>query len=246
MKRYYLFIALLIFVSACSGITHRFVNHPRPDLVISFDAFEDSGCPPDKHGFRRCSNDSPLAVLGCDQIRKPSDLLGGLEPSYPIALCIVEPYREADEPGKANAEMIAEGKYFYSIGGIYPMYVRYVIFRDDQFHLIKVEDEFRDVFAPIETADEALSYVLAVKNLSAYYNLVFDPTYKYFANETEDTYVDVIAGGYLVHLYYYETFGCGPHITYVVDMHVTTQGYIEEIEREPAYKDPTEDNLCID
>lgn len=246
MKKHFLFLALLIFVPTCSRATPRFLNHPQPDMAVSFHAFEDVGCPPNEHGFRYCSSDSPLATLGCDQIRRPSDLFGGLEPSYPIAFCLVEPYRDTAEPGRANAEMIAEGEYFYNIGGIYPMYVRYVIFRDGQFHLIKTEDEFRDIFAPVETAGEALSYALAVRNLSAYYGLDFKPTYEYFVDEIEDTHVDTVAGGYLVHLYYYERFGCGPHITYAVDVYITTEGYIEEIGRKPAHKDPAEDGLCVD
>jgi hypothetical protein len=224
----------------------RFVNHPRPDIVVDFDVFSNVDCPPDKYGFRRCSNESPLATLDCDQLRKPSDLLGGLEPSYPIALCFVEPYRNTDKPGDANAQAIAESNYFYNAGGVYPMYVRYIVFRNGRFHLIKTENEFRDTFAPIETVNEALSYILAVKDLSAYYDLEPNSKYEYFVDMIEDTHVDMVVDGYLVNLYHYEVFGCGPHITYAVDLHITTQGYIKEIKREAVYKNPAEDDLCVD
>jgi hypothetical protein len=181
-----------------------------------------------------------LAALSCEEIRKPSDLLGALEPSYPIAICYAHPL------GADNTKMIEEGKYFYNTGGIIPAYVRYVVLQDDQFVLIETEDEFRAIFAPVTTEEETLSYVLAVQDLSAYYDLERDPRLQYFVDEIEDTYVEVTANGYLVHLFYYEVFGCGPHLTYAVDVHVTTQGYLEVVNREKIYKDPSEDNLCVD
>jgi hypothetical protein len=187
-----------------------------------------------------------MADLGCDQIRKPSNLLGALDPSYPIFLCLVIPDLNTEVPGTENARMLTEGKYFFNIGGIIPTYVRYVIFRDSQFELIETEDEFRSIFAPITAPDEALSYALAVKDLLAFYNLEIDPKYQYYVDEIEDTYVEKTEGGYLVHLFFYKMFGCGPHFTYAVDVEVTTQGIVKEISREAIYKDPSEDDLCVD
>jgi hypothetical protein len=194
------------------------VNHSQPELNVDFSVSENVGCPPDQYGFRRCETDSPLANLGCHEIRKPSNLLGALDPSYP----------------------------FFNTGGIVPAYVRYVIFRDNQFELIETEGEFRSVLAPIVAPEEALSYALAVRDLSAFYNLEPDPKYQYFVDEIEDTYVEETAGGYLVHLFFYEVFGCGPHLTYAVDVEVTTQGDVNEISRRVIYKDPSEDELCVD
>ena len=222
------------------------MNHSQPELNVDFSVFENVGCPPNQYGFRRCETGSPLADLGCDEIRKPSNLLGALDPSYPIALCLVMPDLNTEEPGAENARMLAEGKYFFHIGGMFPIYVRYVIFRDDQFELVEKEDEFRSIFAPIATREEALSYALAVKNLSAYYNLEPNSRYQYFVDEIEDTYVEETPGEYLVHLFFYEEFGCGPHLTYDLDVNVTTQGYVKEIRREPVFKDPAEDDLCVD
>ena len=142
--------------------------------------------------------------------------------------------------------MLAEHKYFFNIGGSLPTYVRYVIFRDNQFELVETEDDFRSIFAPIGGPQEALSYVLAVRDLSAYYGLTRDSRFQYFVDEIEDTHVEETADGYLVHLFSYEVFGCGPHLTYEVDVRVTTQGDVREINRRPVFKDPSEDNLCVD
>jgi hypothetical protein len=142
--------------------------------------------------------------------------------------------------------MLAERKYFFNVGGVVPAYVRYVILRDDQFELVETGDAFRSVFAPIETPEEALSYVLAVRNLKAYYDLDFNPKYQYFVDEIEETHVEETTSGYLVHVFFYEVFGCGPHLTYAVDVTITTQGYVEKIDREPIYNDPSQDNVCVD
>ena len=246
MKRYtLLWIGWVLILVGCQR-PPRFVNHPRPELTVDFSIFGTAGCPSDEYGRMYCEGDSPLAALGCDRIKKPSELLGGLEPSFPIAVCLIEPYRNADEPESANARMPAEGEYFYRAGGLYPIYVRYVLFRDDRFRLIKTEEEFREIFSPIDSPDEALSYALALRNLSAYYNLEFDPTYEYFVNELEDTHVDAVENGYIVHLYRYQVFGCGPHNTSAVDLLITNQGFVEEVTREAVYKDPSEDDLCVD
>lgn len=220
-------------------IPPRFIHHAPPELAVDFDVFENAGCPPDGLGFRHCEADSLLAALGCDRIGKPPDLLGGLEPSHPIALCLIDPGRH----GIRRAQMT---DYFYWIGCDEPMAVRYVIWRDDQFHLIKTEDELRAIFAPIVTANEALAYAISVKGRhSAYYGLEYRPKeYEYLVDEIEDTHVDTLTNGYLVHLFWYELCGCGHHKTYAVDFHITNQGHIGEVKSEPSHRDLA--HKCID
>jgi hypothetical protein len=217
-------------------------NHPRPEWTLDFSPFDDVGCAPDESALRYCEEDSPLMALGCDRIQKPSDLLGKLEPSLPMAECLFEPFRHPDQPGSIDDE----GEYIYRTGGLMPVYVRYVIIREGQFQLIKSEEQFREVFAPVETENEALSYALVLRNLSAYYGIEFNPEYEYFVDKLEDTYVESSSDGYVVHLYNYQFYGCGPHLTYAIDLLVTDQGMIEEINREAVYKDPSEDTLCVD
>jgi hypothetical protein len=143
--------------------------------------------------------------------------------------------------------MRSEGKYIFIDGGMFPIIIRYVVYRDSQFELIETKEEFRDVFAPITSPEEALGYALAVKKgVSARYNLEYDPKYKYFVDEIEDTHVEETSGGYLLHLFSYEAFGCGPHHTKAVEVEVTTQGDVKTIGSQEIFKDPTEDDLCVD
>ncbi len=319
----FIFIFLLV---GCSQSNIGFVNHSPPEVNLSFDTFENIGCPLSEYGFRNCEKSSPLYALDCNRIKEPSYLLGALKPAYPIALCITnwrnllvqinsiddvyqkrcnispdnvcfninemvregciqshsnicDSYYEAIEEKcirspedicdrwdgvyeireqvldtLTNIEHIAignyiynpEGEYFFMSGGLGQVFFRYVILQEDKFVLIKTESEFREIFAPIETKEEALGYVKAVTGLRDYYGLEFNPEYQYFVNNLEDTHVEITKDGYLVNLYYNEAFGCGPHPTYNVDFQVTSQGYIQQMGTEKVFTDPSQDEMCVD
>jgi hypothetical protein len=227
-NRFWMAVWLFIFLTACKG-EPKFINHPQPSLAVSSDAF---------------NGDETIAALGCDEIHAPSSLIGGLNPSYPIAICAIG-YNLGEAPEELRAEIESE-QFFYYTGGLFGNYVRYIIQKDGGFVLLKTEDDFRRIFAPIESPDEALSYVLAVRNLSAYYGLQYAPAYKYEVDTIEDTYVTPEAGGYIVHLFHDQVFGCGPHWTSEVDVRVSVEGNVEEVASKPIFRDPNIDEVCFD
>jgi hypothetical protein len=235
----WLLISLLVLLVACQS-KPRFINHPQPNLSVTFDGFDAAGCLKDSSG--QCMSDSTRAALGCDEILVPPSLLGGLHPAYPIAVCELIPEQAQAE---TQAE-IEKGLYFFYTGGLFGRYIRYVIFLDGEFHLLKSEDEFRAIYAPVETPEEALSYVVAVTNLSAYYGFAYDPAYTYEVGTIEDTHVTPDADGYKLHLFHEAVFGCGPHWTSEVDMHVSTEGIVREVSSKPIFRDPNLDEVCID
>lgn len=231
----------------------RFVNHPRPEYQVNFAVFEHAGCPANEYEFRHCMPESPLAALGCDRIEPPSEILGALDPVYPIASCYTTEHNVAGDIGPVERGWespyiyVPDGDYLFGLGALASIWVRYVIYQDGHFVLIETEDEFRAIFAPIETADEALAYVKAVTNRIDYYGLEADSKHKYFAYDIiEDTYVKVVPDGYIVHLYDFGAFGCGPHLTYAMDFHITPQGHIQQLETEVVWKKPSGDNFCAD
>ncbi len=226
-KPLWLIMSLSWLLSSCSS-KPEFINHPAPNLTVSIDAF----------------NGEIPSNLGCDEIQAPSDLLGGLEPAYPIAICAV-----SNDSSGHSEELQAEingGQYFYYTGGLFGNYVRYIIHQNGEFILLKTKEDFRKVFAPIESPEEALSYALAVRNLSAYYGLEYFEGYKYEVGTLEDTYVLQQADSYLVHLFYEQVFGCGPHWTSQIDVHVSVAGIVEELSSEAIFRDPNLDDLCVD
>ena len=239
----WLVLSLLFLLAACQT-QPKVINHNPPNLSVSFSKFQDLACPLDINGNLNCDPSHPLGALDCDGISAPPNLFGGLEPSYPIAICEVDvAYGNASDETKAEIEA---GEYFYYAGGLSGKYVRYVIFRNGEFILLRSEKEFLDVYAPIESPEEALSYVLAVTHLSAYYGIVTYPEYKYAVNTIEDTFVTATADGYDLLLYAYAEFGCGPHWTSAVMVHVSGAGVIQELSRTNVFRDPNLDDVCID
>ena len=239
----WLMISLLILLTACQT-QPKVINHDPPNLSISFNKFQEAACPLDENGALNCGDGHPLAAMDCDEIFEPPSLFGGLDPSYPIAICQIDLYY-GNSSDETKAEINA-GEYFYYEGGLSGKYVRYVIFRNDEFLLLKSEKEFRDVYAPIESPEEAFSYVLAVTNLSAYYGIVVDPAFEYDVDIIEDTFVIAASDGYDLLLYDYAAFGCGPHWTSAVLVHVSKAGIIQELNRTNVFRDPNLDEVCFD
>jgi hypothetical protein len=197
-----------------------FIHHTPPELSVDFSAF--SG--------------ADLADLGCHAIRRPSDLFGGLEPSYPIAECDTRD---------------SEDGYLYFVGEDRGSRGFYVIFRDGEFVPVRTAETFQEVFAPVETPEEALSYVLALtysdRSPRAHYGFELDSSYSYFVDTIEDTYVERVEDGYIVHLFDYENRMCGGTgrqwvQTLAVDLRVTFQGNITQVSNTPVYQIPS---LCL-
>jgi len=239
----WLMISLLFLLAACQT-QPKIINHNPPSLSVSFSKFQEMACPLDENGNLNCGSGHPLSGLDCDNILEPPSLFGGLDPSYPIAICQVDLiYGNSNDETKAE---IDAGEYFYYAGGLSGKYIRYAIFRNDEFLLLKSEKEFRDAYAPIESPEEALSYVLAVTNLSAYYGIVLDPASEYVVDTIEGTFVTTTSDGYDLLLYSYAAFGCGPHWTSAVLVHVSGAGIIQELSRTQVFRDPSLDDVCFD
>ena len=211
-------------------------NHAQPELGSGPTAFDDSSCQ-EQYGRWVCAPQSALGQIGCEQIRPPGDVLGGLQPAYPIRACLV--LRDA-------SQRLAEGEFVYRDGCLMGEYIRYVILADGQFRLLKSLADLQQAYAPIETEAEALSYALAASGLGVRYGITAQRDLRYFVDQLEDTYVETLPQGYQVHLFDYKLCGCGPHPTYAVEVLVTSDGQVQELSREKIYEDPAEDKLCVD
>ena len=231
--------AILSLVTGCnlgSLFLPEVQNHPQPTMHVQLEAPWEQGCPRDDSGWG-CLPGSPLNDLGCSSVQPPGDLLGGLDPSYPIHLCLTRP-----EPGSA----LDRSAFLYKEGCLATIYVRYAIWRDGEFELIQSGEELAAVYAPITSPEEALSFALASTGLGARYELEPLKGYRYFVDELQDTHVVEVDDGYKVLLYDYKLCGCGPHTTYAVEVSVSRDGVVQEVSRQEVYEDPDEDGLCVD
>jgi hypothetical protein len=89
-KRFWILpAALLLAVLVLAGCkkSAEFVEHPQPAFTVDITPFGRAGCDLDPAtGIISCLADSPISQMGCQYLRS-SDLLGGLDPGYPIVGC---------------------------------------------------------------------------------------------------------------------------------------------------------------
>ena len=213
----------------------QFINHPEPNLASEIQPFLEAGCAQQTgYPYVTCPvKVAPFAEFGCTTIR-PATRLGALEPDLPIMLCSVNnPDRSETQPN------------VYMSGCLMRQYNRYLVFQDGKFKLVASLEEFRALYGPIESPDEALSYALAVTGLGAQYNLKAD-VLRYKVNQIEDTHVEQTGDGYKVHLFYYQLCGCGPHGTSAVQVTVSRAGEVQQSAKTLLFEDPKQDGMCVD
>jgi hypothetical protein len=211
------------------------IRHPAPELSVDASPFEGAGCQESSQAEFRCPPDSPLGRLGCEWVGV-SDLLGGLEPRWPIASCSV-----------LSNQVLSEDEYVLPPHGLAPIWVRYVVFADGEFRVLASIADLRRQFAPIESPEEALSFAVAVTELTPFHD--FEPAERlaFEVDTLEETHVEPASSGFVIHdLRYYKQFGCGPHPTSLVTVSVSREGVVEELERQRVFRDPAEDGLCVD
>ena len=214
------------------------INHERPAIEVDFSPFENAGCVSNGY-YYECDEQGALSG-GCTSISK-SDMLGGLSPTYPIAFCnYIYP-----EGSKKTVDFSLEC--FDANVRIYGWDCsRIVIYKDSQYILIKNMEEFRSHFVPVDSSEEALGFAFVSSDFYPIFGHEMQKNYVYYVQIIEDTYVEKITDGYIVHLFYTHFIGCGPHDTEAVDVKVTYDGYVKQINRYPIYRDPEEDSLCVD
>ena len=223
-------IVLIVIVTGCSN----FITHPRPNFSIEMDEFKNAGCSAkSSNSYWTCEKDSPISLLGCEQLY-PYQLFGALKPAYPIMIC--ESFEQTPP-----TELL---QFYKTFGCMRPIYTSIVIYKDNAFQLVSSKSDFRTLFAPIESPDEALSYALVATNHHANYDSEPDPDYEYLTNKFENTYVEETAKGYKVHLFtqFSPSCSCDPHISSAINILVTREGEISTLDSEPA----VQYNGCVD
>ncbi|MCJ7696367.1 MAG: hypothetical protein MUO40_13220 [Anaerolineaceae bacterium] len=211
------FFVLILFISACSPESKHptIIHHSAPDLKVDSAWIEQVDCPLEERSPQyysgTCSPDSELYKMGCEQIGV-SHLFVGL--SYPLVLCNNFKY---DSPGPEFAEV---GCYLGN------HHEAFLILRNGSYQLLGIGD-LKKIFTPINSPNEALSYVLASTEYYPKYNIRIMSEHHYFVDEVEETYVKETKDGFLVHLFYDpKPCGCDEHYTDIVDVLVKHDGTI--------------------
>ncbi len=204
-----------------TGCAHSItvIEHPPLDWSINAQRLRETGCLPPLQ--ESCPQ---LAALGCDAIQTPGFYLGGLQPPVAVMECI-----------HANGEPPSRD-YFKQPPGLDPGYRSYAVIQDGMYRLIIKQSEFKSLFAPVESTDEALSYAMAMTSLEARFDIDPDANVEYRVDEIEETHAEETPNGYLVRLFdWSHRMGCDTHPFYAVDVLVTREGDVREVAREEIY-----------
>ena len=176
LMRVLLLFILLINLTSCENLSALFptatptsepmpivIKHPRPNLEANIEGFLNAGCKRDSAYRLSCSEDSPLTQLGCDYLEY-EDLLGGLTPSLPLAYCISHNFEPPDK--EAFEERRISG------------HITLVVLVDGDFRYLFKESDLCEIYAPIETPEEALSFALARTDFFAVFGYKPDSDYQ--------------------------------------------------------------------
>lgn len=213
------------------------IQQPEPEIPQgNFAPFEAMGCEPMRAGGYECPAETLLGSY-CNFIYPPNAFIGGLEPALPIAICEYV-------PGDLNPVMELEN-YLFASGGLSAFVNRYVILRGNEVEVLGNFEDIQTTYAPITSEIEALSYAVAVTRLVPRYDLK-TTDYTFEVTELEETHVISTQDGWVVNLFGYDTFGCGPHYHYGQDVTIMADGTFSRGERVNLFRDAKLDDLCVD
>jgi hypothetical protein len=166
-----------------------------------------------------------LVALGCDDIEGPRFYLGGLQPPYAVMECI-----------HVNGEL-PNSEYFKQPAGLDTRFRSYAIYQEGKFRLIIKKSEFKEIFAPVESTEEAISYAMAMTSLQARFDFNTKDEIEYLVEVIEETHAEETSDGYLVYLFdWSHKMGCDIHPFYAVKVLVTREGSVQELERQEIYR----------
>jgi hypothetical protein len=170
--------------------------------------------------------------FSCIQISNASRALENLSPPLPLVECLFLSKDYNSEEG-----IVREGC-------MMPLFRRYIAKQGEDFKLIESIEEFRSIFAPVETKEEAMAFAVALTSSLPRYDTSVPQDYFPVKSAIRPTYAEVSQEGYKVRLFDSEICGCGSHPYYAVEYLVTKAGNVTELSREKVYDSTIQ--ICVD
>ena len=225
---------LFLFILVACSPTYKqptVIHHAMPNLKVSTDWVETAGChlnatSPERYSGS-CTSESPLLKMGCERI-EVSYLFGGL--SFPVVTC-------------ANSDLELLGTDYAQVGCMFQQTEAFLTLKDGNYQFVGT-DEIKAMSVPIDSPDEALSYALVTTDYYAAYDFIINSYREFLVDKIEDTFVEEVPNGYIVHLFSNQEpqCGCGTHYTNSVAVLVYKNGNIKKINSHHVYKY----DACVD
>jgi hypothetical protein len=194
-------------------------------------AFLDAGCIAEDYSLN-CDGLGLDQRFSCMKIINASQTLENLSPQLPTVECL---FRSEDYNSQEG--IVREGC-------MMPLFRRYIARQGEEFKLIESIEDFRSIFAPVETKEEALAFAVALTRSLPRYDISVPEDYFPVSSSITPTYAKETEGGYMVHLFDSEICGCGSHPYYAIDYLVTRDGNVTELSREKVYDSNMQ--ICVD
>ncbi len=190
-------------------------------------------------GFTQCDKPKQIPESEYYQIEDDFDLLslyvvpdyfGGLFPQYEMA----SSYYNPKEPDC----LFVGGGLSMKCSGI-------IIKKKRKIRHINSKEDFKKEFLPIDSEDEALSFISILTSSYPMYEFDIKPDFVMYVDSLEPSYAKKVDSGYVALTYDYDVFGCGPHYYYWVRSFIDFKGNVTVLEKTKIYYDP-EDDWCVD
>lgn len=207
-------------------------EYPAPEFTVDNTRFTELGC----FDSADClPADLKNISFPVDSIYPLDNSFGGLDPKLPMA-----------EAGNMSFDYDTVYPAVYTNGCMGTYYVRYLVEVEGEIRLIDSAEGMKELYAPIESEDEALSYAVAVTGLTPLNDLNMHPLYKRYTRPLVESHSTFDGEQYTVNLYDTYICGCGPHIVSSVTVSVQQDGSFTLSEPLGAFSDPKTDGMCID
>ena len=210
----------------------RFIEYPHPTWKPSVTSSNKPGCSEDSPSdiFLHCSDSDLLASFQCDYLGGPGGV--GVDLAYPVVAVCHRRYKPADQ-------------YLYQVGCRERDNVSFIAQVDEQYVLVDSESKMKQLFAPIDSPAEALSYAQMRTGLLPYYStrVTLENTV-FFQEVIEGAHASEAEDGYVVFLFHQQSCGCNISITSQVEILVNLDGEIVWQGAKPLYLRVT--GLCVD
>lgn len=207
-------------------------EYPTPEFAVDNSRFTELGCFDSPDCLPADLQNIPFPV---NSIYPLDGSYGGLDPKLPMS-----------EAGNMSFDYDTVIPAVYTKGCMGTYYVRYLIEVDGEIRLIDSVEGMKELYAPIESEDEALSYAVAVTGLNALNDLNMHPLYKRYTKPLVESHSTFDGEQFTVNLYNTYLCGCGPHIVSSVTVTVQQDGSFTLSEPVDAFSDPKTDGMCID
>lgn len=213
-------------------------TNPLPDFKNDLTFFMDMGCSLESGGNLSCKNPSPLTTSGCGEFHIPSSYLGGLNPAYPMIEC--SGWDPSGETASVRLDACPS----------HPFYQYAISLNNTYLAFLKNADDFKAMFAPVETPEEALSFAIALTGDYPLFDMTLDLTQVKLSIDKDDielTHVEETDDSY--HVLLFTSSGCGCHydnFLTAIEYLVTPEGNVTQVDSYEVYHGANEGMICVD